>query len=469
MIGKTPLEEWIRGKVNSKALSGQPLTKETLRVYQLEKLDHTLNYANRMSPFYRRHLEGCNRLTHLRDFCRVPFTTGDDLRKAPFQFLCTPRGEIARVVTLETSGRTGAPKRLFFTRDDLELTIDFFCVGMSTFVKPGQKVLILLPGEKPDSVGDLLAQGLARINVEGIIHGPVRDAKATVDEITRLEIDSLVGIPTQVLALARRENRSAIKRGVIKSVLLSTDYVPMAIANELISIWGCSVYNHYGMTEMGLGGGVECGAHEGYHLRDADMYFEVVGPITGDPLEDGLLGEVVFTTLTRKGMPLIRYRTGDMARFIPKPCPCGTVLRRMECISGRWDGRVALGRGRNITLPEIDEALFVLPWIFDYHATLTTHDGRDCLRIEVYANPGHEHRGHEVLRALKGVEVVRESIEEGYLQLAPVRFTKENWFTTGAGKRRITDEREAKEAKLLGPQELEGKPEDLLSVHWVYT
>ncbi|MGD0232286.1 MAG: DVU_1553 family AMP-dependent CoA ligase [Syntrophorhabdales bacterium] len=435
---KTPLEAWISRKIGGVG----PMTREAVRTYQLEKLAHTLDYARKMSPFYRRHLEGFDHLTHLHDIGRLPFTSADDLRDDPQRFLCVPQGEITRVVTLGTSGTTGEPKRLFFTQDDLELTIDFFCVGMSTLVKPNQSVLILLPGEKPDSVGDLLARGLKRMDVQGIIHGPVRDTRTTAGEIMRRKIDSLVGIPTQVLALARSEAGSLIEKGMIKSVLLSTDYVPMAIVSELNRLWGCSVFNHYGMTETGLGGGVECEAHAGYHLREADLYFEVVDPVTGNPLEDGLSGEIVFTTLTRKGMPLVRYRTGDMARFIPEPCPCGTILRRMEPVKGRWDGRAPLGREGSLTLPEVDEVLFRLPWLLNYGIRLTADEKKDCLEVTVYADSGHEQKGYEVSRALKDIRAVREGIEGGWVQLAPVRFTKEDWFTTGVGKRRIIDERQ---------------------------
>lgn len=84
------------------------------------------------------------------------------------------------------------------------------------------------------------------------------------------------------------------------------------------------------MTKMGLGGGVECEALNGYHMREADMYFEIIDIKTEKKLQDGEYGEIVFTTLTRKGMPLIRYRTGDIGRFIDKPCDCGTILKTME-------------------------------------------------------------------------------------------------------------------------------------------
>jgi phenylacetate-CoA ligase len=95
------------------------------------------------------------------------------------------------------------------------------------------------------------------------------------------------------------------------------------------------VRNIYGMTEMVFGGAVQCEARSGYHMREADLYFEIVDPVRGHSVPDGEIGEIVFTTLTRIGMPLIRYRTGDLSRFIPEPCPCGSSLRRLDKIAGR--------------------------------------------------------------------------------------------------------------------------------------
>lgn len=441
MIEKTPLEAWIKGKIGKKGT--EALTTEAVAAYHLEKLRETIDYAREKSTFYHRLLKGFsgNDIAYLGEFKRVPFTTQDHLRKEPLGFLCVPQGEIARVVTLITSGTTGEPKRLFFTREDIDLTIDFFCHGMSTLVKPGQKVLILLPGEKPDSVGDLLARGLRRINVKSVIHGPVSDIRAAINEIINRDIDCVVGIPTQVLALLRSREGAAIQKGQIKSVLLSTDYVPKAIHSELALRWGCGVYHHYGMTEMGLGGGVDCSAFAGYHLRETDLYFEIIDPKTGHALKHTGVGEVVFTTLTRKGMPLIRYRTGDIARFIPDPCPCGTVLRRMDHVQGRWSGKARLSHMNTLALPEMDEIVFSLPWIIDYCLELHNREGRDYLEVTVHGELIPKEWAREVLEALKGIPSIREGIDDGSLRIAPVQFAENIWFTTGVTKRTIIDHR----------------------------
>ena len=158
---------------------------------------------------------------------------------------------------------------------------------MSTLVRPGQRVVVLLPGERPDSVGDLLARGLRRMDVHALVYGPVTDPLHAAEAVASFGAHCLVGIPTQVLALARSRTGAAIGKGSIESILLSTDYVPRAIAETLEEVWGCRVFNHYGMTEMGLGGGVECEARAGYHLREADLYFEVVDPADRGAPEGG--------------------------------------------------------------------------------------------------------------------------------------------------------------------------------------
>ena len=414
---------------------------EALEDYQLRRVNEIIDYARRNAPFYRRHLASLPAapLSALSDIARIPFTTPSDLADNPSGFLAVRQDDVARIVTLRTSGSTGEAKRLFFTEGDLELTVDFFHHGMSTLVRPGQRVVVLLPGERPDSVGDLLVRGLRRMDVHALAYGPVTDPLHAARAVASFGAHCLVGIPTQVLAVARSRAGAAIGKGSIESVLLSTDYVPRAIAETLEEVWGCRVFTHYGMTEMGLGGGVECEALDGYHLREGDLYFEVVDHETGEACPDGAMGEVVFTTLTRRGMPLIRYRTGDIARIIPQPCPCGSVLRRMERVRGRWDGNVRLGPECTLTLSDMDEALFRLPDLLDYRVTVSKgRDGRFRLHIDVHRAEGGSPTDREVLQMLNEVDAIRKGIAGASLEIPTVRFSADGrWTTTGVSKRKI--------------------------------
>ncbi|WP_208022495.1 DVU_1553 family AMP-dependent CoA ligase [Desulfonema ishimotonii] len=437
------MEDWIFRKIGGTA-SGSHLTRDALRQYQAEKLRETVAYAGQNSPFYRARLADfpVETLQTPEDVSRLPFTTAQDIRKAPLKFLCVSQSDISRMVTLKTSGTTANPKRLCFTAQDLELTVDFFAHAMRSFVKPGQRVLILLPGEQPDSVGDLLRRGLDRIGVDGIVSGPVADPAQTADTILKQEIDGLVGIPTQVLQLVRTDGVKKIPAGRIKSVILSTDYVPEAVKKTLESAWGCRVFNHYGMTEMGYGGGVECHAQCGYHFRDADLLMEIVDPATGQPKQDGEYGEAVFTTLTRHGMPLIRYRTGDLTRFLPDPCPCGTVLKRMEPVRGRIAGSIALKNGQMLTVRDLDERLLTLPELLNYQAEITRENGLDLLRISVYTSAGNDPQLAETIRqTVSGIPAIQAALNESVLSVGEIQFSPENWFTTGMKKRKIEDRR----------------------------
>jgi len=368
-IKTTSLEPWIKRKITGDG-SGS-LTRKQIEAYQLAKLQETLDWVIRKSRFYTRLYSGLEcKISSLEDICRLPFTTSEDIKHNPLDFLCVSQNDISRIVTLQSSGTTGQPKRLFFTEADQELTIDFFHHGILTLVSPQDRVLIMLPGETPGSVGDLLRLGLERAGATGIVHGLVNNPEDALEHIKRENINVLVGIPTQVLGLARvKDSQGSSSSLSLKSVLLSTDYVPLAIVQELESTWGCKVFNHYGMTEMGLGVGLECEGFCGYHLREADLYLEIIDPNSGLLVRDGQLGEVVFTTLTRSAMPLIRYRTGDRSRVIPGPCACQTVLKRLELIKSR--DRIYLTRTDYLTMADFDEVLFELDDVLDFEVTLT--------------------------------------------------------------------------------------------------
>jgi phenylacetate-CoA ligase len=440
MITLTPLEPWIRKKVSiGPALTGKDFT-EALEAYQLGKINEVIDYARRKTSFYRNHPAFVSEpLKSLSDIAMLPFTKPSDLSQNPFNFLAVRQDEVARIVTLRTSGSTGEAKRLFFTEADLELTIDFFHYGMSTLVQPGQRVAILLPGEKPDSVGDLLRRGLLRMNIDILPYGPVADPIHAAHSLASFEAHCLVGIPTQVLAVAWASKSLGLANSSIKNILLSTDYVPNAITDTLREIWDCRVFNHYGMTEMGLGGGVDCEALSGYHLREADLYFEIVDYETGKPCSDGTIGEVVFTTLTRQGMPLIRYRTGDIARMISESCHCGSVLRRMEWVKGRWDSTVTLSPGSILTLPDLDEVLFRLPGLLDYRVSVSQgENGKFELHIDVSKVKDQGPTDRQVVQSLYTLDAIQNCMSNGDIALPTVRFSSDGpWATTGVSKRKI--------------------------------
>jgi phenylacetate-coenzyme A ligase PaaK-like adenylate-forming protein len=197
------------------------------------------------------------------------------------------------------------------------------------------------------------------------------------------------------------------------------------------------------MTEMGLGGAVDCRARSGGHIREADLYVEIVDPDTGRPLPDGEQGELVFTTLTRTGMPLIRYRSGDLSRFIPEPCPCGTVLRRLAWVKGRRAGQVHLKGTGLVSMGDLDEALFPLPGLLNFQATVSEENGRDILQVTLLTQGGPaEKLCRSAREALERIPVLRQAIAGSGLKIAPLVITGSNWLSSGSIKRTINDQRE---------------------------
>lgn len=333
------LDEWIAEKIG---LAGNPLTRRALEAWQLNALNCVFELAYNSSSFFRERF-GKVYLSSLNEMACLPFTTPDDLHNNPLKMLCASPGEISRIVSLPTSGSTGTGKRVFFTLEDQELCVDFFHHGMRLLVDGSDTVGILFPAKTPGSVGDLLRKGLERIGARSLTlfeaHG---DPRSLAGLFLSEKVTSLAG-PTSIikkLADFYLEN-SELKRPNIKSVLLSAEYVSGQSRRSISTAWGAEIFEHYGMTEMGLGCAVSCREqlkdpeNLGYHIREADIYIEIVDPETGKPLPDGKEGEIVFTTLTRRGMPFIRYRTGDISRLLTRDCTCGSVLKLLGRVGDR--------------------------------------------------------------------------------------------------------------------------------------
>lgn len=439
----TPLEPWIRRCIGLS--DRQPLTLEALANYKLSLLRQTIGFVRRHSPFYRaalRHLPQ-EAIGSLEQIETLPFTTAQNLLQDPLALVCVSHDDIARVVSLPTSGTTGPSKRLFFSDEDLERTVDFFHNGLPLLIQPGQQVMICMPGESPGSIGALLLEAIKRLPAKGFVHGLVQDPMAAARELVQKRVDCVIGIPVQVLALTGHTAAAGLPAGAIRSVLLSTDHVCAALEQRLRQVWGCAVYHHYGMTEMGYGGGVDCCAHDGYHLREADLHVEIIEPDSGRVLPPGGVGEVVFTTLTRRAMPLLRYRTGDLSRFIPGPCPCGSCLPRLEKIHCRIGGGRRLKSGAVVEMAVLDEAIFAVPDVIDYWPSLSNHQNCDHLRIEVStgAITSTEKTVAEVRARLQNIEPLCGAIACGQMCVDVVVLTDTRPPGDRFAKRRIIDSR----------------------------
>ena len=175
--------------------------------------------------------------------------------------------------------------------------------------------------------------------------------------------DTFVGMPAPLLSMLR-----VCGRGSLKRALVSGDACPDEVLRCAEELLGARLFPHYGSREMALGGAITCEAHAGMHLRENHVIAEIVDE-SGRPLPEGEWGELVITTIGMEAMPLIRYRTGDRARILPGPCPCGSEIRRLDVAS-------RIGAEDYLAL---ENAVFALPWVADYRPVRSA----DGLRLEV--------------------------------------------------------------------------------------
>ena len=358
---KSPIVQLVAGQTGL----GAALNRESLSAWQMAKLQENLLFAQDHAPFYQKRLARCpiEGIRSPKDFAEaVPLMSAADLAD-PFDLLCVSPNQISRIVSLPTSG-TYQQKRIMFLKEELEATAAFFAAGMSAFVGKGQRTAILMRGHEPDTVADLLCRGLASIGAKASICWPIDDFSAAAEQIKGS--DCVVGFPAHVRMLA------CLYPSLRPSmVLLSADYVPQSLVDSIAALWQCKVVTHYGLTETGFGCGVQCLCAEGYHMRDADFLFEIINPLTLQPVPDGQEGEIVITTLARQAMPLIRYRTGDRASRIIGSCPCGGHLPRLSKVMGRMQAPLHLANGAMLTIEALDERLFGLPSLLDYRGRLS--------------------------------------------------------------------------------------------------
>nr|NJM02311.1 phenylacetate--CoA ligase family protein [Desulfobacula sp.] len=427
------LDAWQRKKIE--AFPGR--VQEKLDAFHLAALKETVSHAKARSRFYATHLKDANPFNSLHEFTALPFTLPAHIRENSLAFLCVSLDEVSRIMTLETSGTTAPPKRIFFTRQDLEATLEFFSLVLSQLTRPAEKALILLPATTPAGAGDLLNTAMARIGGQGLVPGPAMDFNHTLDILFTHTPSVIIGMPVQVLALGESAKAQNRQTGFLRHAVLTADYVSPALTSRVSDSLGCRIWDHYGMTETGFGGGMDCFAHEGYHLRETDLYFEIIDPDTGAPAPPGQWGEIVVTTLNRLAMPLIRYRTGDMSRFLPDPCPCGSAFKRLAPVRYRYAGLISLSNGSVLGMPDLDDAFFRIPGVVDFHAALSRDPETPRLDITLKALDPSGIQNVDIQKYLSHSPVLQNALETGVLHLGPLRVELFEFVDTYRSKRKI--------------------------------
>lgn len=414
--GPSTLDAWAAARMGLPL----PLTAEAVTVHQLTRIRETVAHARTCSPFYRSR-SGWPEDSAIRgfdDLARLPFTDAADLVRGDPPLVAVPQSAVARIVTLDSSGTAGPPKRIHFTAEEVEDTVDFFHHGMALFARPGDRAVIAFPAERPGSVGASLSAAARRLGVEPVTAAADLTAGDFVALLRECTPAVLFGPPVRLLAAARVSASDGGPRVAVRAALVSADRIPAALRALLRDLWGCEVFAHWGMTETGLGGAVECACHTGLHVREPDLYVEVVDPATGAPRPPGTAGEIVVTTLRRRGLPLLRYRTGDRGRLLTGSCACGSVLRRLDTAVERIGGGAVLEDGSMLTLGTLDDALFGLDAVTDVAAAVT--EGWPMrLAITVATPPAL--RGPRVCamvrERLAGVPVIGGALASGTLAL----------------------------------------------------
>jgi phenylacetate-CoA ligase len=419
------LEKWLHKRI--RGIPGNeggfdslpPLDRSEIDKYQLSRLLQTLQYVIKNSSYYRRvfHEKGINpdEVRSLNDLSALPLTEPKHLAESPYHFLCLSQAEVEHACTFVTTGTTGPQKKIFWTQGDLERITDFMAAGIGIVAGPGDVVQISLPNGRTNSQSDLLAQGVNKLGASPLISSIDLSAEEQFKIIKQRRPVVFFGYTNKIFRMTKelQANHDLSSLGV-RVLFLASEYLPDAMRCDLQNIWNCRVHTHYGLTEMGLGVAVECAARNGYHFNEADLLLEVVDPQTGKAVEPGMEGELVFTTLCREAMPLIRYRTHDISSIITEPCPCGShSLLKFSAIKKRMESILRTQSGDELYPALLDDLLFEISGLVDYQAILERNENKERLHLKVeMMQPGINSRS-EIFHKLASAPIIARGIALG--------------------------------------------------------
>jgi phenylacetate-CoA ligase len=367
--------------------------EESLRAHQLKGLQWTVAHAYDNSPLYRRRLDAVGvrpqDIRSMEDIRLLPMTTADDLREGyPFPLLSVPMERVVRIHA--SSGTTGKRKILAYTEKDVRDwgVMMARCFEMAGLSREDRVQIAVGYGVWTAGVGFQL--GCERF---GALALPVGPGNLELQCQFMEDFGTTVFCSTSSMALLMSEEikrRELGGRIRLNKVIYGSERTSEAMRQTIRSSLGAELFDIPGLTELyGPGTGLECRAHAGIHYW-ADYYIlEILDPETLEPVEPGRTGEMVVTTLCKEAAPLIRYRTRDLSRLIPGPCPCGCTLPRHDRLLGRTDDMIKY-RAVNIYPGQIDHILSSTAGISSEYRIMLQHgeDGRDYMTIEVERTPG---------------------------------------------------------------------------------
>ncbi|WP_328890835.1 phenylacetate--CoA ligase PaaK [Streptomyces sp. NBC_00316] len=420
--------------------AAERLSRKELEALQLERLRATLHHAYDHVGFYRAafdaaglHPDDCRTLA---DLARFPFTTKADLRdNYPFGMFAVPEDQVRRIHA--SSGTTGRPTVVGYTQADLDTWADVVARSIrAAGGRPGQKVHVAY-GYGLFTGGLGAHYGAERLGCTVIPASGGMTARQ-VQLIQDFRPDIIMITPSYMLTLLDEFERQGIdpRTTSLKAGIFGAEPWTQEMRREIEERFAIDAVDIYGLSEV-IGPGVaqECvETKDGLHIWEDHFYPEVVDPLTGEVLPDGEEGELVFTSLTKEAMPVIRYRTRDLTRLLP-----GTarVFRRMEKVTGRSDDLVIL-RGVNLFPTQIEEIVLRTPGVAPHFQLRLTREGRlDALtvRAEARAESTPDQRAAAAL-------AIAAAVKDGIGVSVGVEIVDPETLERSVGKfRRIVDDR----------------------------
>ena len=348
-------------------------TAEEIEVYQNGRLQEALKYLAEQSPFYKRMFRECgidiSAVSSIDCLPNLPFTEKKDLQLYNDEFLCVPKEKIVDYIT--TSGTLGDPVTFGCTDRDLERLAynemkSFSCAG----VRPGNIVQLMTTIDKRFMAGLAYFLGIRRLGA-GIIRVGNGMPELQWDTIQRIKPDTIMCVPSFILRLVEYAEQhdidyrnSSVKRIIgIGEGLRNQDFSLNLLGQRIKEKWDVELYATYSSTEMGATFS-ECPYGCGGHVHPELVIVEIIGD-DNLPVKDGEVGEVVVTTLGVEGMPLLRFRTGDMSSKVVERCECGRSSYRLTPIVGRKNNMIKL-KGTTIYPPAINDVLDNAPYVINY-------------------------------------------------------------------------------------------------------
>lgn len=388
-------------------------SREEIRALQRERMAWSLRHAYENVPHYRAKFDSAGvrpaDFGNLEDLAKFPFTTKADLRENyPFGMFAVPESQIARLHA--SSGTTGKPTVVGYTKRDLDTWSDVVARSIrAAGGRAGMKVHVAY-GYGLFTGGLGAHYGAERLGCTVIpISGGMTERQ--VQLITDFKPEIIMVTPSYMLAILDEFRKQGLdpRKSSLRIGIFGAEPWTNAMREEIEEAFDLHAVDIYGLSEV-IGPGVasECvETKDGLHIWEDHFYPEIINPTTGEVLPDGEKGELVFTSLTKEAMPVIRYRTRDLTRLLP-----GTAraLRRMEKITGRTDDMMII-RGVNIFPTQIEEKLVAIPSLSLHYQIILTREGRmDHMEIQVEARPESASPGERQAAADRLQQAIKETI-----------------------------------------------------------